>query len=139
MASSSPRKTLSDPAAVFPQKSSDRLLEIGQRTPHSTVASAQSLARLALHGGHKTPLALEQQGKLEALQSSLPKEVPGAALEVYEAVSQHTLVEAMGEFAEVKVNTPFLARKAGLPSWEANRALNLLCSLSILKRFLAAV
>ena len=26
MASSSPRKTLSDPAAVFPQKSSDRLL-----------------------------------------------------------------------------------------------------------------
>ena len=27
MASSSPRKTLSDPAAVFPQKSSDRLLD----------------------------------------------------------------------------------------------------------------
>ena len=28
MASSSPRKTLSDPAAVFPQESSDRLLEL---------------------------------------------------------------------------------------------------------------
>ena len=36
MASSSPRKTLSDPAAVFPQESSDRLLV---KTPKRVVLS----------------------------------------------------------------------------------------------------
>ena len=53
---------------------------------------------------------------------------------MFEAISDHALVEAMSGFSEVKASARFLVEKTGCPLMIANRSVNLLCSLGILEK-----